>query len=206
MDATPVIHSSKPMHAAAPLAAAAEAPTAHRRRALAPLEPVSGRARWLLGLAFFVMFVLAWAFFTFGGFVSPTFLASPLTMVKEGVLLFTKYNFLHDVYMTVWRVFGGFILAALVAVPLGIAMGTWKSVEAFFEPFVSFCRYLPAAAFIPPAGSLIVGTILLFADAILIVDSNAVCLEGNARASQMLGRPLDGIPGLPRTMTNWKPE
>jgi NitT/TauT family transport system permease protein len=149
MDATPVIHSSKPMHAAAPLAAAAEAPTAHRRRALAPLEPVSGRARWLLGLAFFVMFVLAWAFFTFGGFVSPTFLASPLTMVKEGVLLFTKYNFLHDVYMTVWRVFGGFILAALVAVPLGIAMGTWKSVEAFFEPFVSFCRYLPAAAFIP---------------------------------------------------------
>ena len=35
------------------------------------------------------------------------------------------------------------------------------------------------------------------ADAILIVDSNAVCLEGNARASQMLGRPLDGIPGLP---------
>jgi len=28
-------------------------------------------------------------------------------------------------------------------------MGTWKSVEAFFEPFVSFCRYLPASAFIP---------------------------------------------------------
>jgi NitT/TauT family transport system permease protein len=149
MDATPVIHSSKPMHAAAPLAAAAGGPTARRRRALAPLEPVSARARWLLGLAFFVLFVLAWAFFTFGGFVSPTFLASPLAMIKEGVLLFSKYNFLHDVYMTVWRVFGGFILAALVAVPLGIAMGTWKSVEAFFEPFVSFCRYLPAAAFIP---------------------------------------------------------
>ena len=51
--------------------------------------------------------------------------------------------------MTVWRVFGGFVLAAVVAVPLGIAMGTWKGVEAFFEPFVSFCRYLPASAFIP---------------------------------------------------------
>ena len=37
----------------------------------------------------------------------------------------------------------------LVAVPLGIAMGAYKPVEAFFEPFVSFARYLPASAFIP---------------------------------------------------------
>jgi len=103
----------------------------------------------MLGLGFFVVFVVVWGFFTLGGFVSPTFLASPVTMVKEAVLLFTEYNFSHDIGMTVWRVFGGFVLATVVSVPLGIAMGTWKSVEAFFEPFVSFCRYLPASAFIP---------------------------------------------------------
>ena len=34
-------------------------------------------------------------------------------------------------------------------VPLGIAMGAYKPIEAFFEPFVSFARYLPASAFIP---------------------------------------------------------
>jgi NitT/TauT family transport system permease protein len=51
--------------------------------------------------------------------------------------------------MTVWRVVGGFVLAALVALPLGVAMGAYKPVEAFFEPFVSFARYLPASAFIP---------------------------------------------------------
>ena len=81
--------------------------------------------------------------------MSPTFLASPITMAQEGWLLFTEFNFIHDIGMTVWRVFGGFILAAIVAVPLGIAMGAHKGVEAFFEPFVSFCRYLPASAFIP---------------------------------------------------------
>ena len=43
----------------------------------------------------------------------------------------------------------GFLLAAVIAVPLGIAMGTYKPIEAFFEPFVSFARYLPASAFIP---------------------------------------------------------
>jgi len=124
-------------------------PVRSQRRPIAPLEPVSSRARWLLGVGFFVLFVAVWAFFTLGGFVSPTFLASPVTMVKEGWLLFTEYNFIHDIGMTVWRVFGGFVLAALIAVPLGIAMGAWKPVEAFFEPFVSFCRYLPASAFIP---------------------------------------------------------
>ena len=120
-----------------------------RNRRMVPLEPVSQRTRWLLGVAFFVLFFAVWAVFTMGGYVSPTFLASPITMAKEGWLLFTEFGFLHDIGMTVWRVLGGFILAAIVAVPLGIAMGAHKGVEAFLEPFVSFCRYLPASAFIP---------------------------------------------------------
>jgi hypothetical protein len=41
------------------------------------------------------------------------------------------------------------LLAAAMAVPLGVLMGAYKPIEAFFEPFVSFARYLPASAFIP---------------------------------------------------------
>ncbi|ADX46240.1 binding-protein-dependent transport systems inner membrane component [Paracidovorax avenae ATCC 19860] len=133
----------------APGAPAPAAVPAVPRRRLRPLEPVAPRTRWLLGAAFFVLFVAAWSVATLGGYVSPTFLASPVTMVQEGWLLFTQFGFLHDIGMTVWRVLGGFALAALVAVPLGIAMGAHKGVEAFLEPFVSFCRYLPASAFIP---------------------------------------------------------
>src|SRR5947209_18035418 len=70
-------------------------------------------------------------------------------MVKEGYALFAQHGFAKDVSLTVGGVLGGFVLAAAVAVPLGIAMGSYKPIEAFFEPFVSFARYLPASAFIP---------------------------------------------------------
>jgi NitT/TauT family transport system permease protein len=116
---------------------------------MTPLQPIPAGRKAALGILFFVLFVGAWSLATFGGFVSKTFLADPLTMLREGWALFAQYGFAKDVAITVWRVVGGFVLAAVVAVPLGIAMGAYKPVEAFFEPFVSFARYLPASAFIP---------------------------------------------------------
>jgi NitT/TauT family transport system permease protein len=114
-----------------------------------PLAPISSTARVVLGISFFVLFVAAWSYATFGGFVSKTFLANPWTMLQDGWLLLVKQGFLHDIGMTIWRVIGGFVLAALFAVPIGILMGAYKPIEAFLEPFVSFARYLPASAFIP---------------------------------------------------------
>jgi NitT/TauT family transport system permease protein len=116
---------------------------------MTPLKPVGTRTRIALGIAFFVVFAALWAAVTLGGLVSKTFLADPLTTLQSGYTLFAKMGFARDVGMTVWRVMGGFAIAALIAVPLGMAMGAYKPVEAFFEPFVSFARYLPASAFIP---------------------------------------------------------
>lgn len=114
-----------------------------------PLAPVRPATRVVLGVAFFVLFVAAWATATLGGHVSRTFLADPITMLGSGWRLLTEMGFAVDIGMTVWRVVGGFVIAALLALPLGVAMGAYKPVEAFFEPFVSFARYLPASAFIP---------------------------------------------------------
>jgi NitT/TauT family transport system permease protein len=114
-----------------------------------PLVPVAPGPRLGLGVLFFIAFFALWAAATLGGFVSKTFLADPLTMVRSGWTLLVEQRFGVDIGMTVWRVVGGFVLAALLAVPLGVAMGAYKPVEAFFEPFVSFARYLPASAFIP---------------------------------------------------------
>jgi NitT/TauT family transport system permease protein len=114
-----------------------------------PLEPISARSRIFFGLLFFVLFFAGWAYLTLGGFVSKTFLADPLTMVANGYDLLVNQGFLFDIGMTVWRVVGGFVIAAAIGVPLGIAMGAYKPIEALLEPFVSFARYLPASAFVP---------------------------------------------------------
>jgi NitT/TauT family transport system permease protein len=116
---------------------------------LTPLKPVGPGARIALGVAFFVLFFGLWALATFGGYVSPTFLADPATMLREGWNLLAEHGFIEDIGVTIWRVLGGFLLAAAAGVPLGMAMGAYKPVEAFFEPFISFSRYLPASAFIP---------------------------------------------------------
>ena len=116
---------------------------------LEPLKPVSRGARIFLGAAFFAAFLAAWAIATFGGFIDGMFLKDPVYTLKIGVDLFAEFGFIKDVGITIWRVVGGFILAAAIAVPLGILMGAYKPVEALLEPFISFARYLPASAFIP---------------------------------------------------------
>ncbi len=114
-----------------------------------PLKPVAPRTRAVLGVGFFVLFIAVWAAATLGGFIKPLFLADPVKTFAAGYRLFTEYGFLSDIGITVYRVMGGFVLAMIVGLPLGIAMGAFKPIEAFFGPFVSFARYLPASAFIP---------------------------------------------------------
>ena len=116
---------------------------------MTPLKPVTPGARIALGVAFFALFFAAWAAATSGGFISATFLADPAATLREGWNLLAAHGFAKDIGVTIWRVFGGFFLAAAIGVPLGMAMGAYKPIEAFFEPFISFARYLPASAFIP---------------------------------------------------------
>ena len=116
---------------------------------MTPLKPVNPTTRVVLGVSFFILFTTLWASVTLGGLVPKNFLADPFTMVASGWTLLTTMGFGWDIGMTVWRVVGGFLIAGALALPLGVLMGAYKPIEAFFEPFISFARYLPASAFIP---------------------------------------------------------
>jgi ABC-type nitrate/sulfonate/bicarbonate transport system permease component len=52
---------------------------------------------------------------------------------------------------SLWRIFVGFGLAVLVAVPLGLVMGTVSLFYRLLEPITEFIRPIPSAAYIPVA-------------------------------------------------------
>jgi ABC-type nitrate/sulfonate/bicarbonate transport system permease component len=52
---------------------------------------------------------------------------------------------------TLWRIFVGFGLATLVAVPVGLLMGSVPFVYRLLEPITEFVRPIPSSAYIPVA-------------------------------------------------------
>ncbi len=90
-----------------------------------------------------------WSLFTYTGIIKPLFLPSQTQVILSAVKLFTESDFLHDIFVSFYRIAVGFVFSIIVAVPLGIFAGTNKSVEAFISPMAAFIRYLPTSAFVP---------------------------------------------------------
>jgi NitT/TauT family transport system permease protein len=114
-----------------------------------PKANISPRMYLGLSVSAFVLLLAVWSALTYGGAVPPLFLPAPDQIVSSAILLFSEFNLMDDVLASVWRVTAGFLLAAVIGVPLGVLMGSLKVCEAFFEPMLGFVRYMPASAFIP---------------------------------------------------------
>jgi NitT/TauT family transport system permease protein len=116
---------------------------------LTPRRPIPVWLYAVLGASFFVLMFVSWSLTAKAHIVSDVFLPPP-SAVWNG---FTEYvrsgNFWPDVAASTKRVLIGFGISAALAIPLGLMMGTFRAVEAFFEPFTDFVRYMPAPAFIP---------------------------------------------------------
>lgn len=108
-------------------------------------------ASWsvILGVAVWICFFGLWEFAVWQQWTNAILLPGPGKVLGALYTMFAENGFLNDVLISVWRVLFSFGLACAVAIPLGILMGTFRTVEAFFSPFVSAWRYLPAPSFIP---------------------------------------------------------
>jgi NitT/TauT family transport system permease protein len=116
---------------------------------LRPHEPIS-RSAYLAGVVASAAGLFAlWAGLTYGGFVAPLFLPSPSDIVRAAGDLIADGSLLTHTRASVLVIVTGWALAVVLAVPLGILMGTLKFVEAIVEPVVDFVRYLPVSAMIP---------------------------------------------------------
>jgi NitT/TauT family transport system permease protein len=104
---------------------------------------------WLLGAAGVVAVLLLWSAITATGLVDKLFLPSPAAVWSAGRTQAEQGLLWRDFSASVGRVFGGFALSAVVALPLGIAMGSSVVICRLLEPLMGLIRYMPAPAFIP---------------------------------------------------------
>lgn len=116
---------------------------------LAIRTSISRRLYLALAVAGLLLPLLAWALLASLGAVSPVFLPGPGRVLERIGTWAADDGLAADVAVSVMRVVAGWALSALIALPLGLFIGTWRAVQALLEPLTDFIRYMPAVAFIP---------------------------------------------------------
>jgi NitT/TauT family transport system permease protein len=97
----------------------------------------------------FALVLLLWLGLSERELVDPVFLPSPRAVGEAMLALFADENLWLDLRASVVRVSAGFLLAALLAVPVGLCMGGFKTFEGLTQPLTEFIRYVPVPALIP---------------------------------------------------------
>ena len=112
-------------------------------------EDIPQPLSWLM-ISFSIVIPLScWFIFSNYSGIDSTFLPSPFEVLKALIRLWQKGFLTQDIAASFTRVTLGFLLSTLVAIPLGIMMGSFASIRALFEPILGIVRYMPAPAFIP---------------------------------------------------------
>jgi taurine transport system permease protein len=126
----------------------------------APSRPSSPRARrpdrrWrvepLITAATLAAIVLLWFYVAQHHLVSELFVPAPpnvwLAFTETLVDGYRGHSLLEHLWASLGRVLMAFVGAALVAVPLGLAIGVSSKIAAVFDPLIEFYRPLPPLAY-----------------------------------------------------------
>lgn len=100
-----------------------------------------------------VFLIFIWWLVTYIGLIKPLFLPSPSAVLYAFVEVwqvgFTGSSLWEHTWISTARVFGAFVLACIVGIPLGIAMGMSAIARGVFDPPIEFYRPIPPLAYLP---------------------------------------------------------
>ena len=103
----------------------------------------------VLGITVWILFFGLWEIASTNGWVNALFMPPPHQVLRTLYAMLVEQSFLSDVLVSIYRIVVSFLLACAIAIPIGVLMGCFRVVDAFFNPFVAAWRYLPAPSFIP---------------------------------------------------------
>lgn len=110
---------------------------------------LSRRDYLLFALAGMLLPLAAWWWLSGSGLMDKVFMPAPMDVLSRVYTWYKNDGLLHDMWISTYRVVAGFALSAVLALPLGIMIGSYRPVQALLEPLTDFIRYMPAVAFIP---------------------------------------------------------
>jgi len=114
-----------------------------------PFQAVSRPLSITLSVLVWVAVIGGWFALTYSGAVKEMFLPRPESVLSTTIRMALDGSLWEHVLASVQVVLIGFVLSSIVAVPLGLTMGTYRIVQAALDPLVNFIRYLPVTSFVP---------------------------------------------------------
>jgi NitT/TauT family transport system permease protein len=99
-------------------------------------------------LAFIIVF-LGWLLARGLDLAPPSLLPGPADVAERVWTLAADGTLFSDLAASVGRILVGFAVATLLAIPIGVLIGTYRLAEAAIEPLVDFVRYMPVVGFVP---------------------------------------------------------
>src|SRR3954469_6932012 len=100
-------------------------------------QPVPRATATMLSIVMPVLVLGVWCVISYGGLAPADFLPSPTEVLRGTLQLFIKYDLLSAILVSTRRILLAFLLAAGLALPLGILMGAFAPVNAVFESIMA---------------------------------------------------------------------
>lgn len=110
---------------------------------------LSRNVRLTAGIGTAIFVVTIWAAAPVLGWTNPVFLPSPLDVVQALWVMVTQNGLMVDAGISITRVWVAFLLSAIMAIPIGIMMSSYRIIGSALEPLIDFIRYLPVPALVP---------------------------------------------------------
>jgi taurine transport system permease protein len=126
-----------------------------RKGAVPQRRPVKRMSRGtrLISLATVVCLLLAWGLVSNLRLVPPLFLPTPQAVLHKLVTVtttgFADATLLQHLAASLGRVFAALALALVVAVPVGLAIGTSRVARGILDPLIEFYRPIPPLSYLP---------------------------------------------------------
>src|SRR5881394_723781 len=112
-------------------------------------QPVARGTAVALAFVMPIVVIGAWCVVSYGGLAPPDFVPSPTEVIRGTLQLFIQYDLWTAIVISTQRIVLAFLLAAAVALPLGVLMGAFAPIHHLFESIMAPLRYMPISAFIP---------------------------------------------------------